>query len=258
MALSLLDWYNRFKQQARWTQDLRRYLYERAGLSAGQRLLDVGCGTGALLPELLAQTKGARSGSVHGLDIDWQRLSMAAGYVSQVHFLVGDAHYLPYAAGSFDLSLCHFLLLWVAGPQTVVAEMRRVTRAGGAVLILAEPDYGGRIDYPFELSKLGEWQQSALRRQGADPLIGRQLAEFMSTAGLHHVEVGVLGGQWDLHPSNTEQISESMVLRSDLADIVPGEDLDKLLTLDEDAHARGERILYVPTFYAWGRVPDLA
>lgn len=256
MELSIQDWHNRYKQQARWTQDLRRYLYDRAELSTARRVLDVGCGTGILLPELIARRLPAGAGSVHGLDLDLQYLTLAARNAPKAHLTHGDGHFMPFAAGSFDLSLCHFLLLWVTDPLQVFVEVKRVTRPGGAILILAEPDYGGRIDHPVELAQLGEWQQSALRQQGADPQIGRRLAQILAQTGLQSVETGVLGGHWTGSPSPQELASEWMVMKADLAGIVSSDELERLQTLDREAYIRGERVLYVPTFYAWGRVPN--
>ena len=63
--------------------------------------------------------------------------------------------------------------------------MVRVTHPGGFVLALAEPDYGGRIDYPTELSQIGDWQKNALKQQGANPLMGRELRSIFSHAGIN-------------------------------------------------------------------------
>jgi len=250
-SLTPLDWHDRFTQQASWTQDLRRYLFDHAGLSHARRVLDVGCGTGALLPELLAQPGRA----VFGLDLDLAFLVLAAGHAPQAVLIKGDANAMPFDNNGFDLSLCHFLLLWVADPARVVSEMRRVTRPGGSVLILAEPDYGGRIDYPEELSQLGQWQQAALRRQGANPLMGRRLRAVLQQAGLADIETGVLGGQWKTPPPPEDFEREWAVLKSDLADSVPDDIIKRFYRLDQTAWVRGERLLFVPTFYAWGRVP---
>lgn len=254
MALSPREWHQRFQQQARWTRDLRRYLFERVGVSDLGSILSVGCGTGAILQELAAQDPGDAQ-RFFGLDINQQFLNLAQENIPQARLTCGDAHQLPYPSSSFDLCLCHFLLLWVEDPIRVLAEMRRVTRRGHAVLVLAEPDYGGRIDYPYGLGQLGEWQQAALRRQGADPQIGRQIAGLFSRAGLKDIESGVLGGQWSGPPEQEAWESEWAMLRADLAGSVTSALLDRMQTEDQRAWQHGERVLYVPTFYAWGRVP---
>jgi ubiquinone/menaquinone biosynthesis C-methylase UbiE len=250
-SLTPLDWHYRFTQQARWTQDLRRYLFDHAGLKHARRVLDVGCGTGVLLPELLTQP----GRTAFGLDLEPAFLALAAGHTPQAVLIQGDAHAMPFNNNCLDLSLCHFLLLWVADPARVVSEMKRVTRPGGSVLVLAEPDYGGRIDYPEELSQLGQLQKAALHRQGADPLMGRRLRAIMQQAGLADIETGVLGGQWKTPLSPEDFKGEWAILRSDLADSVPGDIIEHFYQLDQAAWARDERLLFVPTFYAWGCVP---
>lgn len=248
-----MDWDRRYRQQAGWTQDLRQYLYQRAGLEKARRVLDLGCGTGALLSELLENSPA----EVHGLDIDPRHLNQAsqtdAPLPSRIpHLSLGDAHALPFLPQSFDLVLCHFVLLWLNHPALALAEMRRVTRPGGAVLALAEPDYGGRIDYPEELGVLGGLQEQALASQGADPRLGRKLLGLFEAAGLKQVEGGILGAQWTGQSSPEERDLEWVVLREDLQGL--NADWQRLETLDRQAWLKRERILYVPTFYAWGRV----
>ncbi len=248
MTLTPLEWHQRYRQQARWTQEVRSYLFSRAGLATARRLLDVGCGTGAVLEDMQVAFTGAQ----FGLDLSAANLALARRYSAHTHLTQADAHDLPYPTGIFDLTLCHFLLLWVADPAQTVQEMARVTRPGGAVLALAEPDYGGRIDYPDPLSQIGVWQAAALQQQGADPFLGRQLAGLLASARLQNVEVGVLGGRWSEPPSPAELDLEWKVLREDLRTHPAANQLLALRALDEAAWARRERVLYVPTFYAIG------
>ena len=135
-----------------------------------------------------------------------------------------------------------------------------MTNPGGAILVLAEPDYGGRIDFPEELTILGEWQQAALRQQGAEPLIGRQLAALLHQADLQKIEVGVIGAQGISPPSESELRSEWEVIRSDLEYLSLNSEqvqlAESLKQSDLNAWASGERTLFVPTFYALGWVPD--
>jgi ubiquinone/menaquinone biosynthesis C-methylase UbiE len=250
--LSTSQWHQRFQQQARWTQSLRKYIYDQIGIRHNNRILDIGCGTGVLESELNLFT----SANVFGLDIDINPLRMA--YVSAPNsiFTLGDGQNLPYLSRSFDTTLCHFLLLWVKEPSMVLREMVRITRPGGFVIAIAEPDYGGRIDFPRELLQLGIWQTEALRKQGANPIIGRELRALFSQVGLAKVEVGVLGGQWRENQSSDDIELEWMVIQSDLHDnnyfMMQA---DKLHALDMNTRNTNQRILFVPTFYAIGQVP---
>lgn len=250
MALSLDHWHNRFTQQARWTQQIRLHLYQRFNLSLARRILDVGCGTGVLSTELLHWGPG----KVHGIDIQPGHLQMAAHHAPQAQFTLADAHHLPYPRQSFEATLCHFVLLWVQNPVQTLSEMARVTRSGGAVLALAEPDYGGYVAYPDELSKLGHWQAESLQKQGANPYIGRSLRHLFRQAGLVNIEIGVLGGQWAVPLTKQEWELEWSVIESDLAQEPQRlSQADEIKALDARALQHGDRTLFVPTFYACGQ-----
>jgi ubiquinone/menaquinone biosynthesis C-methylase UbiE len=249
MGLDIAERHQRFVQQAGWTRDLRRYLFKVTTPDQVTRVLEVGCGTGAVLGEL-----DARAIAVHGLDIQWESLEYARTILREPYYLCGDGHHLPYPDDCFDLVFCHFLLLWVARPAAVLAEMTRVARPGGAVLAMAEPDYGWRVDYPHPLATLGAKQRQALSRQGADPLSGRQLPALFDSRDFQGVVSGVLEGQWGQALSPQERALEWKTLADDLDSAVDGEELKALRELDQAAWERGERILFVPTFYAWGKV----
>ncbi len=250
-SLPLPAWHRRFRQQASWTRDLRHYLYSRLEFSRASRILEVGCGTGVLTSELNRFTSAA----AFGLDCRLTHLEFARQSDSSTYFAQGDAQALPYPAHAFDLAYCHYLLLWVCDPAAALLEMRRVTRPGGVVLALAEPDYSARIDYPPELEVLGTWQQAALEQQGAAPKLGRRLAGLFAGAGLQEIEAGVLGGQWRGEPAPEAIDMEWAVLQADLQGSVAPDGLARLRVAEAAAYQRGERILFVPTFYAWGRVP---
>lgn len=245
------EWHTWFLRQAEWTRPTRLWLYRQAGLGEARRVLEVGCGTGVIAGEVARLT----SAGIIGLDVEARMLEVARGYAPQVVLVQGDARALPFGDGAFDLVLCHYLLLWLEEPARAVMEMARVVRAGGFVLACAEPDYGGRIDHPPELALLGRLQAEALRRQGADPQMGRRLGELFVAAGLR-TTVGVMAGRWEL-PSvpDADFSAEWAIRRHDLSTSLPPEELDRMEEIDREALRAGRRILFVPTFYALGRKP---
>jgi SAM-dependent methyltransferase len=241
-----MDWHRRYLQQAQWTRELRGYLFKQTGWNEASHILEVGCGTGAILGE------APQRGSLHGLDIDPDALAQCRVHVPSAALVQGNALRLPYINESFDIVYCHFLLLWVRDPLQALQEMKRVTEAGANILAFAEPDYTGRVDEPPELVSLGQWQAASLRRQGADPGLGARLADLFFRAGIELVETGTIQGA-ESEPSAEDWKTEWTVIESDLAGFIPSEDIHRMKYLDQQARARGERMLHVPTYFAWGR-----
>ncbi len=130
--------YERF--MGRWSRRLAPLLVEFAEVRDGDRVLDVGCGSGSLagvLVELMARSE------VVGVDPASSSIEYAARQLAdpRVRFEVGDAQNLPYPNASFDQCLSLLVVNHVPDPSRVVAEMRRVTRPGGRVAA-AVWDYG--------------------------------------------------------------------------------------------------------------------
>jgi SAM-dependent methyltransferase len=240
-----MDWHRRYLQQAEWTRDLRTYLFKQAGLPEASCVLEVGCGTGAILSEL------PNHASLHGLDIDSAALAQCQTHAPEAFLVQGNTLQLPYARETFNIVYCHFLLLWVDDPLQALLEMKRVARTGAHILAFAEPDYTARVDEPRTLVPLGQWQAESLRRQGADPSLGARLADLFLRAGIELLETGTLQSAAS-DPSPEEWEIEWAVIESDLAGFIPSADLHTMKTLDQEARARGERTLHVPTYFAWG------
>ena len=239
----MMNWHTRYLQQAGWTRDLRNYLFDKAGLKNARHVLEVGCGTGAILRELTSPA------SLHGLDLDPASLAECRIHAPAVSLTRGDGHNLPYPDQSFDIVYCHFLLLWVHDPLQVISEMARV---GHIVLALAEPDYSQRVDEPAALKSLGNWQVESLQRQGANPSFGGMLAEIFHQAGINIIETGPIQGQAVMRSAKDWE-NEWAVIEADLEGIAPGEEIQKMKKLDETARKQGKRTLHVPTYFAWGK-----
>jgi SAM-dependent methyltransferase len=242
------EWDRQFARQAGWTRATRAHLYRRANLLRAKRVLDVGSGTGAVTEELAARTRGY----VVGIDLDPAMVAYAQTRVRRAEYRLGDAHDLAFPNGWFDVTVCHFLLMWCRNPTRAAAEMVRVTQPGGAVLVCAEPDYGGRIDHPD--LPLRDWQIEALRREGADPCLGRKLRALFALPGVRQVEMGVIPGLWDLSTLRAEFDAEWALWERSLAGIVPADELAIVKAADLGAVEAGERLVFMPVFYALVRV----
>src|SRR3989304_6802416 len=154
-AIHVQQLHDRYQIQARWTEELRARLLGHLGSPPQRRVLEVGCGTGVVLSDV--QRRYALSS--FGLDIDLEVTHFAHRHDPSLTLLVADGRSIPFPSRAFEATICHYLLLWVPSPLAILQEMARVTRAGGRVMALAEPDHGGRIDYPLELAELGSRQE---------------------------------------------------------------------------------------------------
>jgi SAM-dependent methyltransferase len=242
------EWDQQFARQAAWTRATRTHLYRRANLLRARRVLDVGSGTGVLTEELAARTQG----QVFGVDVDPVMVEYARQRGGRADYRLDDAHDLSFGDGWFDVTACHFLLMWCRNPAQAAREMVRVTRPGGAVLVCAEPDYGGRIDHPD--LPLGKWQIEALHEEGANPCLGRKLRELFVLPAVRGIDVGLIPGLWDLATLRAEFDAEWALWQRSLGDLLPPDELLRMKRADLDAIESGARLAFMPIFYALVRV----
>jgi ubiquinone/menaquinone biosynthesis C-methylase UbiE len=109
---------------------LARWLLDELPLAETRRVLDLGCGVGALLPHL---HKAAPTALVVGLDRTEAMVALGPG---DFPLLVGDAAELPFADGSFDVVVMAFMLFHLPRPAAGLAEAWRVLRPGGWIGLL--------------------------------------------------------------------------------------------------------------------------
>ncbi len=115
-----------FGQDPRW----RRFLVSRVEAGAGQTVLDVATGTGAVAGELVRRT----GCSVVGVDQSPEMLAVARRRVPPgVQLVEGEADHLPFPARSFDGLTFTYLLRYVDDPGETLRELARVVRVGGTV-----------------------------------------------------------------------------------------------------------------------------
>jgi SAM-dependent methyltransferase len=109
-----------------------------AQVAKGQRVLDVGCGTG-----VVAVTAALRGAKVSGLDLTPKLLERARENAKiaevDIEFIEGDAEALPYPDGSFDVVLSQFGHMFAPRPAVAVKEMLRVLKSGGRIAFATWP-----------------------------------------------------------------------------------------------------------------------
>jgi ubiquinone/menaquinone biosynthesis C-methylase UbiE len=121
-----------------WNEEMRNEALDLFGIDEGDRVLDVGCGTGFATEGLLEYTE-----DVYGLDQSEHQLEKAYakfGKRGQVKFHRGDAERLPFKTDSFDALWSSGSIEYWPNPVDALAEFRRVVRPGGPVLVVG-PNY---------------------------------------------------------------------------------------------------------------------
>lgn len=160
------------------------------GLRPGGRAIDVGCGLGDDA-RALARIVGP-SGHVVGVDASRALLTRARGASEgeqlPVEFVIGDAHRLPFEAGTFDAARTERTLQHLADPARAVRELARVTRPGGVVMAI-EPDWGTAVlsGKPPELVRA---LLAAAEARIRNAWVGRELPALLLDAGVERVAVG--------------------------------------------------------------------
>lgn len=159
-------------------------------LKSDSQVLDVGCGPGALAAEIARRIP---QGSVTGLDASADRLSEAQRNFTELNNAqtkLGEATALPFDNESFDFVYCRFLLEYLPEKERAIAEMVRVCRSNGKVLL---QDLDGQLlwHYPEEPALQADLKRvlAALGRTGFDPFVGRKLFALARGAGLADIEL---------------------------------------------------------------------
>ena len=192
----------------RWSVRLAPLYAEFAQLRDAGKILDVGCGTGALVRAIAGM---ARSSEIVGVDPGQSFVEYARTQFndSRITFQVGDAMQLPFPSAYFDQTLSLLVMMFVPEPGKAANEMRRVTRPGGTVSACTWERDG------LDLSSIF-WQEAVRLDPGADERSQRpkhsnregQLSALWHSAGLQDVQETVITMQlpftsfndfWDPH-----------------------------------------------------------
>jgi len=184
----------------RYSLPLAPRFAEFAGVAAGQRVLDVGCGSGALTAELVRRL-GADA--VSGVDPSEQFVAAVRVRCAGVQVQQAVAEELPFEDELFDTALAQLVVHFMADPVAGLREMARVTRTHGIVAACVWDYAGGRAPPSLFWEAVRELDPDAddqSRLAGAHP---GHLAELLAAAGVHEIEESALSVDVE-HPSFEE------------------------------------------------------
>ena len=176
-------------------------------LRPGMRILDVGCGTGAIAREVAGRIA---HGEAVGVDREEAQLEAARRLaaeegVTNVQLRLGDAAKLDFPDGEFDAAYARFLLEHVASPLGTVREMARVVKPGGWVCVY-EWENGCDVCYPDSPAVVQVWHGIFQLQEilGSDAWIARKLYGIFLRAGLKNVETE--GRAWTANAAERDKL----------------------------------------------------
>jgi ubiquinone/menaquinone biosynthesis C-methylase UbiE len=185
--------YDRF--MGRYAPTLAVALADGAGVTAGMRALDVGCGPGGLTHELVART-GAEN--VAAIDPAPQFADACRERHPGTDVRVGPAEALPWEDGRFDAALAQLVLAFMRDPDRGVREMVRVTRPGGVVAsCMWDVHEGGMTMLDTFWSAVREIVPDAGGEHQRPGTARGDIAAHLERAGLQEIADGELTAQAD-------------------------------------------------------------
>jgi SAM-dependent methyltransferase len=179
--------YDRF--MGRYSSLLSPLMADVAGVADGQRVLDVGCGPGALTTELVARLGGS---AVTAVDPSGSFVMAAQARNPGVNVLVASAERMPFGDRTFDAALAQLVVHFMSDPVAGLAEMARVTRRDGVVAACVWDHAGGRGPLGPFWRAAREGDPGAVDESRLAGVREGHLAELFEAAGLREVEPSVL------------------------------------------------------------------
>jgi SAM-dependent methyltransferase len=181
----------------RYSVPLAPQLADFAAVAAGQRVLDVGCGPGALTAELVRRLGPA---AVSAVDPSEPFVAAAQERHPGVSVRRAAAEQLPFADQAFDAALAQLVVHFMADPVVGLREMARVTRKHGVIAACVWDHAGAQGPLSLFWEAAHELDPDV---EGESQLAGAReghLAQLFQSAGLHEIEESVLSIDVE-HPS---------------------------------------------------------
>ena len=210
-------------------------LLQRAGLQAGMKILEIGCGGGDLAFDI-ARILGS-AGRVLGTDIDQTKLDLAVREAAEqnltnIAFQLGNiAESAP--AGNFDVVHMRFVLTHLTDPAQALKHIRAALRPRGMV-VLEDIDFSGYFCYP-DCAALWRYVQlytETTRRRGVDANIGPRLPLLLAEAGFANIQVNIVqpsgfeGEVKLITPLTMENIADAVIAEG----LATAEEIDQIVS----------------------------
>lgn len=166
-----------------YSEPLAASFADLAGVGRGQRVLDVGCGPGALTAELARRVGPA---AVSAAEPSASFAAAAAGRLPGVDIRLAAAEELPFPDGTFDAALAQLVVHFMADPVRGLREMSRVTRPGGTVAACVWDHATGRGPLSVFWRAVRELDPAADDESGLPGVREGELAGLFARAGMEH------------------------------------------------------------------------
>lgn len=160
-----------------------------AGIAGSQRVLDVGCGPGALATELVRRLGPA---AVTAVDPSERFVDAARQRLPGVTVEMASAERLPFPDRSFDAAIAQLVVHFMDDPVAGLAEMARVTRPRGVVCACVWDHAGGRGPLGTFWAAARELDPGVNDESGLPGAREGHLEELLDAAGLHEIEATAL------------------------------------------------------------------
>ena len=181
------DAYLRF--MGKYSEPLAVQFADLAGIRAGLRVLDVGCGPGALTADLVRRTG---PDAVRAVEPSASFAAAARERLPGVDIRQSAAEQLPFPDASFDATLAQLVVHFMTDPVQGLHEMGRVTRPGGVVGACVWDHAGGRGPLSAFWRAVRELDPAADDESSLPGVRDGDLARLFTQAGLGEARVGTL------------------------------------------------------------------
>jgi ubiquinone/menaquinone biosynthesis C-methylase UbiE len=224
-------------------------------LNGHEQVLELGSGLGILCAQVARQLPRGR---VTGIELSKVQLAKSPQFPSNLEFILGDIHELPFEDDAFDLVYGRYILEHISNPPQALKEAYRVLRKSGKIYF-QENSVLWMEFYPSCPVFLHAWKKFAQLQNflGGDAMIGIKLFDRLKKAGFQKLEVSVAP---EIHTADSPYFKSWITNLKGNLQSAEKNLIDKpFLTTSEFHHAINELEEFMAhpqasTYFAWNRI----